>query len=214
MADDAVHFLVYELLRQLGGGFGIGLVVLGFQFKAHRLAADGGLLGVSVFNRQSHAVFVFFAVVRLRASQRRREADLDHAARGGFGPGGGSGSRRALFFLATCGQGDSSGYGQGKSCQFVCLHHVSSISPEIPIHQSSGMGVCGTCVMLLCTSRPIRIGRRERRLAALFQGRQLVASGFLDKPPAAPCAPTHGKIRLTRGFARRGDRRRRDPPCL
>ncbi|MNT58409.1 hypothetical protein D3C72_1958390 [compost metagenome] len=121
MTNNAAYLVVDEFLRQLGRSFRVCLVVFCHQFEGHRLAADGWLLGVSIFDRQGHAVFVLFTVVRLWAGQWRGKAELHDFTSSGAGL---SGRRvgRGFFFIATCSQSQRSSNSEGKAGHFGQLH--------------------------------------------------------------------------------------------
>ena len=79
MADDADHAIVDQFLRNGSGDFRIGLVVLAHQVDVHFLAAQDEASGVDFIHRQTRAVFVILAQMRLRAGQWRHRTNLDVA---------------------------------------------------------------------------------------------------------------------------------------
>ncbi|MCY1549592.1 hypothetical protein D9M68_857670 [compost metagenome] len=90
VAQDADDVLVDQLLGDLHANPGIGLVVARDQHEGGRLAVDLDALLVGFFQGQVQAVLHVFAVVRLRAGQRRSETELDVGGlRGGGHAGGG-----------------------------------------------------------------------------------------------------------------------------
>ena len=70
MPDHPADFVIHQLLRDDGGGLGIGPVVLADQLEMHLAAADDAL-GVGVVYRHAGAAFVVLADMRLWPGQWR-----------------------------------------------------------------------------------------------------------------------------------------------
>ena len=90
VADDAIDFLIDELLRNDRGLLGIALIVLHIRLPGHRLAGDAGVLGVQSLNGHQDAVGRILAVGGGRTGHRSGKADGDNAGcrEGGCGGGG------------------------------------------------------------------------------------------------------------------------------
>ena len=76
MADHTFHFLVHQLLRHVGRGFGVGCIVLAEQNKLGLFAVEHDALRVGLVHCHLRAVLVVFADMGLRAGNRGDRADF------------------------------------------------------------------------------------------------------------------------------------------
>ena len=77
MADDAVDFLVDEILSHRRASFRVSLVIFGDQNELHFVATDAEATAVQFVNRHHGTIFIIFTQVRLGTCQRRGVSNLD-----------------------------------------------------------------------------------------------------------------------------------------
>jgi hypothetical protein len=88
VADDAVHAVVDQALRDGRAGARVGLIVFGLQCEGDRLAADHRMRRVEIVDRELRTLLHVGAVVRLLAGQRRGKTDLHDIGVRGLRAGG------------------------------------------------------------------------------------------------------------------------------